>query len=157
MGNFLVTGSSTVGNVVAISLLANGGITSGTLSVAGLSSLGSLLVSGSTTLGNITMPKASVTQLTSVTTPVTSNVQVGTVITVSQTLAAQTSATFVVNDSTITLNSVVVANISNYSGTTGLPVAYVVSVGSGVFSIVVSNHHATAALNGTISVSYVSF
>jgi hypothetical protein len=157
LGNLLAIGASTIGNLTSINILANGGITAGTLSVANLSSLGSLLVSGTTTLGNVTIPKGTVTQLTSSTTPVTVNVQSGNVVTVSQTLAAQTSAVFVVNDSTITANSVVVANISNYSGTTGLPVAYVTSVGLGVFSIVVSNHHTTAALNGTLTVAYVSF
>jgi len=137
--------------------LANGGITAGTLSVANLSSLGNLLVSGTTTLGNVTIPKGTVTQLTSSVTPVTVNVQSGTVTTVSQTLAAQSFATFVVNDNKITANSVVVANISNYTGTTGLPVAYVTSIGTGVFSIVVSNYHTTVALNGALTVAYISF
>jgi ribosomal protein S17E len=98
--------------------------------------------------------KGTITQLTSITTPVTCNTAAGNITTVSSTLAAGASATFKVNNTVVDADSCVVANISNYSGTTGVPVMTVDSVSSDEFSITITNVNDTNPLNGTMKISF---
>lgn len=103
----------------------------------------------------LTLSKGSVTQATSITTAVTCNASAGYITTVSTTLAANGSATFKVNNTHVSTDSCVVANISNYAGTTGIPVITVDNVAAGEFSITVTNVNDTNALNGTIRISFI--
>ena len=96
-----------------------------------------------------------VTQTVSGVTPVTAQGQVGLITTVSLVLAAATAGTFTVNNSAVDADSVVLVGISNYSGTTGIPVVRVNNCIAGTsFDIVVWNLHATLALNGILKIGF---
>lgn len=103
----------------------------------------------------LTLSKGSVTQITSLATAVTCNASAGYITTVNTTLAANDSTTFKVNNSHVSADSCVVANISNYAGTTGIPVITVDDVKAGEFSITVTNVNDAAALNNTIKISFI--
>lgn len=103
----------------------------------------------------LTLTKGSVTQITNITTPVTLNASAGYITTVSSTLAANGSATFTVNNTNARSDSCIVANVSNYSGTTGVPVITVDNPVNNAFSITVTNVSDSAALNGTIKISFI--
>jgi hypothetical protein len=70
-------------------------------------------------------------------------------------LAAATTATFTVNNTGIDVDSAVFVAINNYSGTTGTPACYVNNRVAGTsFDIVVQNLHASAALNGILTIVF---
>jgi len=96
-----------------------------------------------------------VTQTVSGVTAVTAQGQVGLITTVSLVLAAATAGTFTVNNSAVDADSVILVGISNYSGTTGIPVVRVNNCIAGTsFDIVVWNLHATLALNGILKIGF---
>lgn len=103
----------------------------------------------------LTLTKGSVTQLTNITTAVTCNASAGYITTVSSTLAANGSASFTVNNTSVLADSCIVANISNYSGTTGVPVITVDNQTNNAFNITVTNVNDAAALNGTIKIAFI--
>jgi hypothetical protein len=105
--------------------------------------------------GLVVLKATAATQLTSATTGVTSNGAAGYITTVSLTNASNALTSFTVTNSRVSTTSVVQASINAYSGSTGIPVVWVSSVSSGSFVVAVDNAHATAALNGTLTIGYL--
>lgn len=105
--------------------------------------------------GHITLAKSNVTQLTNITTGVATTTGAGVITTVSSTLAANSTTSFVVSNPHVSSSSVVMLTINNYSGNTGLPGVRVQSVSSGQFNVVLSNAHDSAALNGIVKIGYL--
>ena len=96
-----------------------------------------------------------VTQGTSTTTAVTANGEVVLITCFTSTLAAATAVTFTVNNTGTDADSAVWVGISNYSGTTGFPTVRVNNCVAGTsFDIVVTNVHASAALNGILTIGF---
>ena len=106
----------------------------------------------------ITRPKVikgAVTQLTSITTGVTVNDCAGVITTVSSTLAAGSTTSFVVTNSSIGSDSQILVCVQDYSGTTGLPYAFVDTItNTGTFSVTLMNE-GNAALNGILKVGFL--
>ena len=100
--------------------------------------------------------KSSVTQGTAITTGVTLNTQCGAIRTVSAATGAQSAQSFTVTNSDITVNSIVLANIIGYTGSTGLPHVYVDDITSGSFKTVIQNCSTSASLNGALNIGYMS-
>ena len=97
----------------------------------------------------------SVTQGTSTTTGVTANGQTGLITCFTSTLAAATAITFTVTNAATDADSIVLVGITNYSGTTGTPICRVNNCVAGTsFDIVVTNAHASAALNGILKIGF---
>lgn len=108
--------------------------------------------------GGISFPKATVTQLTSLTTGVTVNSTAGVITTVTATLAPNATASFVVTNNRVAATSVVVAGVQTYSGTfgtNGIPTVAVSAVVAGSFTATLANSHGTAALDGTVDISFL--
>jgi hypothetical protein len=118
-------------------------ITDGTLSVT---------AGAITAIDTLTETKADTTATASA---ATSSAGSGTITTVSLSTAAQATATqVVVTNTKCTATSVVHATMLNYSGTTGTPIVNIDTVAAGSFNIVISNSHATGALNGILKIGY---
>lgn len=101
--------------------------------------------------------KGVVTQITSISTGVVINDQTGTITTVNATLLGNTSVSFTVTNNQVLSTSVVLANITNYSGTyatDGFPQINIGAVVPGVFVIHLQNVHLTNALNGILKISF---
>lgn len=112
---------------------------------------------GHLTAGGFTLTdKTSVTQGTSITTGVTIQSQCGKITTVSASTGAQSVQSFTVTKSDITVNSIVLANIISYNGSTGLPQVYVDDITSGSFKTIIQNCSTSASLNGSISIGYIA-
>jgi hypothetical protein len=95
-----------------------------------------------------------VTQATSTSTPVTANGMNGLITCFTSVLAAAGSVTFTVNNAATDADSIVLVGISNYSGTTGIPICRVNNCVAGVsFDIVVTNV-GSAALNGILKIGF---
>jgi len=99
--------------------------------------------------------KGNTTQGTSITTTVTCDASAGYITTVSSTLAANTSTAFKVNNSHVDADSCIVANISNYAGSTGVPFITIDAVATGEFYVSIRNVSDSAALNGTMTISFI--
>jgi hypothetical protein len=95
-----------------------------------------------------------VTQATSITTGVTCQGTSGKITTVSQTVAAAAEATFVVTNSVVKTNSVVLVTMVTNNGT-GTFLAFVTDIQSGQFSVTVANLHASAAGNNTLVLRFL--
>lgn len=110
-------------------------------------------------LGNsnlVLSTQSTVTQATSISTAVTLNASSGNITTVSVSTAASTAVgTFTLNNSFITTSSVVLASVSGGSYTTGSPVVVAGAVAAGSVTFTLSNISTTAALNGTVKVSFL--
>lgn len=105
--------------------------------------------------GGITVAdRGTVTQATSITTGVTLNNRSGAITTVSTTLAAGAEAEFVVTNSTVGANDVVIANLAATTSA-GTPAVVVSRVAAGSFTLQVQNLHATAALDNTLVINFV--
>ena len=103
----------------------------------------------------VTLTKGVVTQSGSITTGVTLNQPGGDVITVGLTTAALTTAgQFTVTNNYVKADSVVLANIIDYTGSTGFPAILVDDVVAGSFKITVRNLHNTEALNGVVTIGF---
>jgi hypothetical protein len=119
-------------------------------------SLHSIKEFGGINLGQIFFNnKGSVTQATNLSTAVTLNSFVGTINTVSTTLATAGSSSFACNNSNVTPNSIVFATLQKYSGSNGAPKINVSNITSGSFTVNVQNVHDTAALNGVLTVGFM--
>lgn len=108
--------------------------------------------------GGVLMDDGTVTQITSITTGVTINKPAGVITTVSSTLAAGAHAVFTVTNSFAVAASVIICNITNYTGavdgSAGQPQVYIDNITAGTFDIVLFNSDATQALNGTVSIAF---
>ena len=109
---------------------------------------------GSLNANIITIDKSTVTQLTSNTSSVTVTTQAGIITTQSMTTPSNSALQFTVNHPDVTVNSVVLANIMNYAGTTGLPNLYIDNPTTGSFVSTIQNHHTSGSLNGVIKIAY---
>lgn len=103
----------------------------------------------------VTLSKGVVTQASAITNAVTLNMPAGDVITVSLTTALSTTAgTFTVNNNYVKADSIVLANIIDYTGTTGFPAIFIDDVVLGSFKVTVRNLDTVNALNGIITVGF---
>lgn len=109
---------------------------------------------GSLNINNITIDKTSITQATSNTTAVSITTQAGIITTQSMTTPSNAALQFTVNHPDVTVNSVILANIMNYAGTTGLPNLYIDNPTTGSFLATVQNHHTSGSLNGAVKIAY---
>jgi len=119
-----------------------------------------------TTLGSITPPNATVSALhvdtgtktaTAVSGAATLNKMSGIVTSESLTTAAGATYTLTLTNSDIAAADIVMADVCLGSATTGTPSITTVKPGAGSVVILVQNLHASAALNGTILISFVTF
>lgn len=103
----------------------------------------------------VTLTKGTVTQGTSISTTVILNQPAGEIVTVSLTTAANTTAgVFTVEDNYVKADSLVVANVVDYTGTTGFPVIQIDDVVAGSFKVRVRNVDSAAALNGIVTIGF---
>lgn len=72
------------------------------------------------------------------------------------TTAAGATYTLTITNSTIVASDLVFASVQLGTATTGTPVVTTATAGNGTLTVVVQNIHASAALNGTIKISFVS-
>ena len=84
----------------------------------------------------------------------TLNKAAGKVTSEALTTAAAAAYTLTVTCSEVAAADLVFASIANGTNTQGIPVISRVTPAAGSFVVVVSNQHATEALNGTLVVSY---
>lgn len=97
--------------------------------------------------------KGTVTQLTSIITPVTINTQSGVITTVSSTIPSISEATFIVNNSKVKTTSIILLTAA-YSGN-GNAVATIGSViTNGAFKITIANTQ-TTALNSIVNIHFM--
>lgn len=79
----------------------------------------------------------------------------GEIATLSLTTAANTTAgTFTVSNPLVKADSLILANIVDYTGTTGFPAILIDDVVAGSFKVTVRNIHNAAALNGVVGIGY---
>lgn len=103
-------------------------------------------------LGYATGAGGAQTQASSASTAVTLNKHCGQITTVALTTAAAAEEAFVVNNTKVDANDVIVVN-TTYAGA-GKPVVFVTNVGANVFTINISNVHASAALDAVLVVNF---
>lgn len=87
----------------------------------------------------------------------TVNTQVGVVTTEALTTAAAASYTFVLTNSNITANSIVLVSVGKGSATTGEMTPHFITPAAGSATIIIRNDAAAAAVNGTIKISFAVF
>jgi len=95
-----------------------------------------------------------VTQITSASTGVTLNKPCGQITTVSLTTAAAAETIFTVTNSFVTAEDVVAICISTYAGA-GTPIAATKNVTTGAFDVVITNLHASSALDATLTLNFI--
>lgn len=95
-----------------------------------------------------------VTQLTSITTPVTINAHNGVITTVSSTLAANAKTYFNVSNNKVTAASKILATIQYPGAAAGIPIPIVGTIQSGFFSIGIANG-GNAALNNVVRIHFM--
>jgi hypothetical protein len=110
---------------------------------------------GSVTSNKLSLTKTNITQTTSITSGVTLTTQAGSITTVGATNATGASTQFTVTDLSVNANSLILADIMNYAGSTGFPAVYVDDVTTGSFKVIVHNHSEAAPLNGALKISYL--
>lgn len=93
-----------------------------------------------------------VTQATSITTGVTLSKTSGQITTVASTLAAGAEARFTVTNTLVDATDVVVLS-TTYDGA-GTPSLSVLKMASGAFDIVITNLHASAALDAVVVINF---
>jgi len=99
--------------------------------------------------------KAAITQSTSLTSGVTINSPVGTITTISTSLATQGSLSFTCTNSAVDASKYVMANIIGYTGSSGTPSVIVDDITKGSFLVNVRNSHQTGALNGSLKLAFL--
>lgn len=70
--------------------------------------------------------------------------------------AAGATYTLTITNGTIVASDLVFASVQLGTATTGMPTVTTATAGNGTITIVVQNIHASAALNGTIKISFMS-
>lgn len=113
------------------------------------------LVQSSTGANAVNLGQVTVTQATDINTAVTANGSSGVITTVSATTTHGETDSFVVNNSTCTSTSVVVATLCGYTGTNLPPMVTVSSVGSGSFTVNITNINPSFSLDGVLKISFV--
>jgi len=103
--------------------------------------------------GSVEVTKGNVTQLTSITTGVTSTASSGTITTVSSTIAAGASASFIVTTPFAKTTSKIFLN-ANSAGD-GIPYAVVSAKTNGTFTVKLFNVDGTDALNAVVTVDFL--
>lgn len=103
-------------------------------------------------LGYATGAGGAITQITSAATPVTLNKVCGKITTVALTTAAAAEEEFVVNNTNVVATDVIALS-TTYAGA-GTPVLSVKTVGAGVFTVVITNVHASNALNAVMVINF---
>lgn len=93
-----------------------------------------------------------VTQITSASTGVTLNTVRGQITTVALTTAAAAEEVFVVTNSSVAAADIVAVSTTYAGG--GTPIVSVKGVAAGSFSVVISNLHASAALDAVLVVNF---
>jgi len=102
--------------------------------------------------GFVTGEGGAVTQITDSTTGVTLNTRTGQITTVALTTAAAAEERFTVTNSEVDANDIIVIS-STYNGG-GTPAFSVVKVAAGAFDIVITNLHASAALDAVVVINF---
>ena len=97
--------------------------------------------------------KGIVTQLTSITTPVTINSYNGVITTVSSTIASLSEATFIVNNDKVTTTSVILLT-ALYSGNGNAVATIGANIANGAFKITIANTQ-TTALNAVVKIHFM--
>jgi hypothetical protein len=103
-------------------------------------------------LGYGTGAGGAVTQITSASTGVTLSKYCGQITTVALTTAAAAEEAFVVTNTKVDANDVIVVNTTYAGG--GKPVVFVTNVAANAFTINISNVHASAALDAVLVVNF---
>lgn len=116
------------------------GASSGAIMTLRLDSGGASGKSGNASAGAATLNKAS-----------------GIVTTEALATAAGAEYTLTVTNSTVTANDMVMASIQNGTNSAGAPIVRTVAPANGSLVIVLRNDHASAALNGTVKVTFIIF
>jgi len=131
--------------------------TLGAASGTSLTVSGGLVSTGSTGtgVGYTTGAGGSVTQITSSSTGVTLNKLTGRITTVALTTAAGAEEVFTVTNSTVSDEDVVVVG-TTYQGA-GTPAVTVKAITSGTFQIVITNLHASSALDAAMTINFAVF
>lgn len=106
------------------------------------------------TSDKVTVTKGNVTQITAITTGVTTNAGAGVITTVSSTLAAGSNAAFKVTNSKATATSVIQLTADD-KATAGWARVNVQDVAAGEFYINVTNIHPTNAFNNIVKIHFV--
>ena len=124
-----------------------------TVATTGLVTAAGGLVSTSATqpVGYATGAGGAVTQITSAATAVTLDKPCGQITTVALTTAGAAEEAFVVNNSLVDANDVIVVN-TTYAGA-GKPIVFVTNVGAGVFTVNITNVDASS-LNAVLVVNF---
>ena len=130
---------------------------SGDLYAMTVSTLATLLgtvghTSPTTGIGYATGAGGTVTQATSASTGVTLSKPCGQIVTVALTTAAAAEETFTVTNTLVDANDVVAVS-TTYDGA-GTPFVSVRAVAAGSFKIVISNLHASAALDAALTINF---
>lgn len=97
---------------------------------------------------------ATVTQETSASTGVTINAPCGQIVTVALTTAADAETIFTVTNSFVSALDVPVIAVGTYAGG-GTPIAAIKNVTAGAFDVVITNLHASAALDALLKLNFV--
>jgi hypothetical protein len=113
------------------------------------------IVQSATGANAVNLGQATVTQATSISTAVTANGSSGVITTVSATTSSGTTDSFVVNNSTCTATSSVIATLCGYTGTGIPPMVTVSSISSGNFTVNITNINPSASLNGVLTISFL--
>lgn len=117
--------------------------TTSTVTAAGIASSAGVTSSSATAgIGYATGAGGAVTQITNSATAVTLDKVCGQITTVALTTAAGAEEAFVVNNSNVDANDVIVVNTTYAGG--GKPIVFVTNVGAGVFTVNISNVSASA-------------
>jgi len=95
-----------------------------------------------------------VTQITSISTPVTLNALNGVITTVSSTLAVNATTTFVVNNSNVTTSSKILLTVQYAGAAQGIPDVSIYALTNGSFTVKLGNVGSTA-LNNVVKVHFL--
>lgn len=117
-----------------------------------IGSIGPVHASPTTGIGYATGAGGTVTQATSASTGVTLSKPCGQIVTVALTTAAAAEETFTVTNTLVDANDVVAVS-TTYDGA-GTPFVSVRAVAAGSFKIVISNLHASAALDAALTINF---
>lgn len=104
------------------------------------------------TVGFATGKGGAVTQITNAGTGVTLSKLCGQITTVALTTAAAAEEVFIVTNTLVDANDVIALSTTYAGG--GTPILWVKAVGAGVFTIVVTNVHASAALDALMVINF---
>ena len=122
---------------------------------ADINTLGPIITSGKTTTATFQLDTGTKTA-TAVTGAATLNKATGKITTEALTTAAGASYTLTLTNSQIAAADTVFVSLANGTNSAGDPVGGRVTPAAGSVTIIVNNRHASAALNGTLVISFAS-